>query len=70
VQDVLYRVVRDHFEMFRAQAAGIRDGAGLPTFVEEEFRAFLRCSFLALRPGSGPSRAKPRDGRRLCALSL
>jgi hypothetical protein len=28
VQDVLYQVVRDHFEMFRAQAAGIRDGAG------------------------------------------
>ena len=47
VQDVLYQVVRDHFEMFRAQAAGIRDGAGLPTFVEEEFRAFLRCGFLA-----------------------
>ncbi len=49
VQDVLYQVVRDHFEMFRVQAAGIRDGAGLPTFVEEEFRAFLRCGFLAGR---------------------
>jgi len=31
-QGVLYQVVRDHFETFRAQAAGLRDGEGLPLF--------------------------------------
>ena len=46
-QGVLYRVVRDHFETFRAQAAGLRDGEGLPRFVEQEFRDFLRCGCLA-----------------------
>jgi hypothetical protein len=32
---VVYQVVRDHFETFRAQAAGLRDGEGLPRFVEQ-----------------------------------
>jgi hypothetical protein len=31
---VLYQIVRDHFETFRAQAASLRDGDGLPRFVE------------------------------------
>jgi hypothetical protein len=44
---VLYQVVREHFETFRAQAAGVCDGGGLPRFVEEEFEGFLRCGFLA-----------------------
>jgi len=34
-QGVVYQVVRDHFETFRAQAAGLRDGEGLPRFVEQ-----------------------------------
>ena len=42
-QGVLYQVVRDHFETFRAQTASLRDGEGLPQFVEQEFRDFLRC---------------------------
>jgi len=42
----LYQVVRDHFETFRAQAADLRDGEGLPGFVEQEFRNFLRCGSL------------------------
>ena len=46
-QGVLYQVVRDHFETFRAQAASLRDGEGLPRFVEQEFRDFLRCGYLA-----------------------
>ena len=46
-QGVVYQVVRDHFESFRAQAAGLRDGQGLPRFVEQEFRALLRCGSLA-----------------------
>jgi hypothetical protein len=39
--------VRDHFETFRAQAASLRDGEGLPRFVEQEFRDFLQCGWLA-----------------------
>ena len=46
-QGVLYQVVRDHFETFRAQAADLREGEGLPGFVELEFRNFLRCGWLA-----------------------
>jgi len=45
--DVVYRTVRDHFETFRAQMEVLRDGAGVPRFVEAEFRAFLRCGWLA-----------------------
>jgi Transposase zinc-binding domain/Putative transposase len=44
---VLYGIVRDHFETFRAHAASLRDGDGLPKFVEQEFRDFLRCGCLA-----------------------
>jgi ribosomal protein S27E len=40
-------VVRDHYETFRVQAATLRDGEGLPRFVEQEFREFLRCGCLA-----------------------
>ncbi|MGB7217522.1 MAG: transposase zinc-binding domain-containing protein [Vicinamibacterales bacterium] len=43
----LHRIVRNQFETFRAHAAWLRDGDGLPRFVEQEFRAFLRCGFLA-----------------------
>jgi hypothetical protein len=43
---VLYRIVREHFETFRAQATGLRDGEGLPQFVEQAFRDFLRCGWL------------------------
>jgi hypothetical protein len=44
---VLYQIVRDHYETFRAHAASLRDGEGLPRFVDEEFRGFLRCGWLA-----------------------
>ena len=44
---VLYQIVHQHFEAFRGQAAGRRDGEGLPRFVEQEFRDFLRCGWLA-----------------------
>ncbi len=46
-QSVLYRVVRDHLETFCLQSASLRGGEGLPRFVEEEFRAYLRCGWLA-----------------------
>jgi hypothetical protein len=44
---VLYRIIREHFETFRAQAAALRDGEGLPQGVEQAFRDFLRCGWLA-----------------------
>ena len=44
---MLCRVVRDHLETFCLQSAGLRGGQGLPRFVEEEFRAYLRCGWLA-----------------------
>jgi ribosomal protein S27AE len=44
---VLYQIVRDHLETFRAEAARAHDGDGLPRFIEEEFHGFLRCGFLA-----------------------
>jgi hypothetical protein len=46
-QTALYQIVRDHFETFRAQAACLREGEGLPRFVEQEFRNFLQCGSLA-----------------------
>ena len=46
-EGVLYQIVRAHFETFRAQAASLREGEGLPRFVEQEFRDFLRCGWLA-----------------------
>jgi len=44
---VLYQVVRDHYQAFRAEASRLRDGEGLPRFVDDEFDAFLRCGWLA-----------------------
>ena len=44
---VLHAIVRDHFEAFRAHTATMRDGEGLPSFVELEFREFLNCGCLA-----------------------
>src|SRR5881628_2469984 len=46
-QGVLYQVVRDHFETFRAEAARVYERDALPRFIEEEFRGFLRCGFFA-----------------------
>jgi hypothetical protein len=43
-----YHIVRNHFETFRAQAASLRDGEGLPRFVERAFREFLRRGCLAM----------------------
>ena len=46
-QHVLHQIVLEHVATFRAQAAGLRDGEGLPRFVEQEFRDSLRCGRLA-----------------------
>ncbi len=42
----LHQLVRDHFETFRAQAAHLRDGQGLPRFVEQA--AFARSATASL----------------------
>ena len=47
ISTILYGIVHDHFETFRARAASLRDGEGIPRFVEREFRDFLRCGCLA-----------------------
>jgi hypothetical protein len=44
---VLHRLVREHFETFRAEVAARTEGGGLPPFVEREFREFLTCGVLA-----------------------
>ena len=31
----LYRIVHEHFETFRAEAGHLREGEGLPRFVEQ-----------------------------------
>ena len=36
------QIVRDHFETFRTEAARVREGEGLPRFVEEEFLILRR----------------------------
>jgi hypothetical protein len=63
--ETLYQIVRDHFETFRAQAASLRDGEGLPRFVDQEFRDFLRCGWLAggfarRTPACASCRGRPR----------
>jgi hypothetical protein len=40
---VLHQVVAEHLEAFLGAAAEAGDGAGLPQFVEREFREFLTC---------------------------
>jgi hypothetical protein len=55
---VLYQVVREHYETFRAQAQRASDGAGLPRFVQEEFEGFLR---YPLPGGDGDRRQRSRQ---------
>src|SRR2546422_294448 len=40
---VLHQVIAEHLEAFLGAAAEAGDGAGLPQFVEREFREFLLC---------------------------
>ena len=44
---ILHRVVREHFETFRAEIAARTEGSGLPSFVEREFREFVTCGVLS-----------------------
>ena len=41
------QVVRDYYETFRVSAESWREGAGMPRFIDEEFRGFLSCGWLA-----------------------
>jgi hypothetical protein len=72
-QGVVYQVVRDHFESFRAQAAGLRDGEGLPRFVEQAaFARSASASHAVASAEAGVSRvaALRVPGGRLRAFSL
>ena len=40
---VLHQVIAEHLEAFLGAVAAAGDGAGLPQFVEREFREFLLC---------------------------
>ena len=40
---VLHQLVAEHLEAFLGAVAEAGDGAGLPQFVEREFREFLLC---------------------------
>jgi len=44
---VLHHVVREHLERFLVETAAATDGAGVPRFIEREFRAFLGCGSLS-----------------------
>jgi hypothetical protein len=72
-QGVVYQVVRDHFESFLGQAAGLRDGEGLPRFVEQAaFAPSAAASHAEALAEAGVSRvaALRVPGGRLCALPL
>ena len=43
---VLHQVIAEHLEVFLRAVAETGDGAGLPQFVEREFREFLTCGVL------------------------
>ncbi len=44
---MLHQVIREHLEDFLREAADRGEGAGLPQFIEREFREFLTCGVLA-----------------------
>ncbi len=44
---VLHQVIALHLEVFLDAVAEAGDGAGLPQFVEREFREFLLCGVFA-----------------------
>src|SRR5215831_18595194 len=46
-QSVLYHVIAEHLETFRASCHDDPDGSGLPAYVEREFYDYLRCGILA-----------------------
>lgn len=57
------RNVRTHLETFLREAAIRAEGAGLPRFVEDEFRAFLTCEGLfVFFAGHGITVKLPRGG--------
>jgi hypothetical protein len=46
-ESVLYQVIAEHLETFRAPLAADPTAKGLPPYVQEEFEAYLRCGILA-----------------------
>lgn len=64
---VMYQLVRDHYQTFRAEATRLRDGEGLPRFVDDQFTAFLRCGWHA--SGFARFRCTSCSAERLVAFS-
>jgi hypothetical protein len=54
---VLHQVIAEHLEVFLRAVAEAGDGAGLPQFVEREFREFLTCGVSEHRVARFRSRA-------------
>ena len=46
-ETVLYQVITEHFETFRATLATDPTAKGLPDYIQEEFDAYLQCGILA-----------------------
>jgi hypothetical protein len=64
----LYPLVQHHLETFLADAAAADpDGAGIPQWVEDDFRAYLRCGILA--HGFARMRCDACAAERLVAFS-
>jgi len=57
---VLHQVIAEHLEVFLRPVSEAGDGAGLPQFVEREFREFLTCGVFEHGVARWP---RPRTGR-------
>jgi hypothetical protein len=53
-QSILFQVVSDHFETFRQQAVSVRDGKGLPRFVERKCATGLYSRATSPTPAHSP----------------
>ena len=51
---VLHQVIALHLEAFLEAVAAYGDGAGLPQFVEREFRELLALTRFVIHPGLPP----------------
>lgn len=53
---VLHAVIREHLEPFLREASARGDGHGLPRFIEQEFREFLRVECWRMAHAASASR--------------
>lgn len=71
VGTVLHDVVRTHLDRFLAATAAATHGAGVPRFIEREFRSFLGCGVLVVEAieGAVASRHAEEALHRGCGTS-